>query len=172
MIRYFARLAPIVVGARLRSDGSLVGRLDQRVHLSEIDANLHVNQAVYPKLFELARADWLVRSRAWMRWRKAGLNPMVAEQTVTYRRELKPFARFTIDTRALRIDGRFLHLESHLFIGERVHTKADVKLLFVGPDGVADAETVAQQCAWCLTEPLAVENWALAPPASSHTRSR
>lgn len=161
MIRYVARLAPVVLAARLRADGSLVSRLVQRVRLSEIDANLHVNQAVYPKLFELGRADWLVRSGTWNRWRGAGMNPMVAEQTLTYRRELKPFARFTIDTRALRVEGRFLHLQSHVIVGDTVHTKADVKLLFVGPDGVATPEQVEEHTAWCTSEPLAVENWKL-----------
>jgi acyl-CoA thioesterase FadM len=159
MIGYFVRLLPIAVRARWQQQGQLVSRIDLRVQLGEIDINRHMNQAAYPRVMELGRTDWFIRSRAWRTWRGQGVNPMVAEQTITYRRELKPLARYTIDTRAVGIEGRFLILESHLLVRDRVHTRGVAKLLFVGPDGVLPAEAVEALARDVLDTPLEVEAW-------------
>ncbi|MCA9567784.1 MAG: acyl-CoA thioesterase [Myxococcales bacterium] len=158
MIGYLARLAPVVLRAS-RAPAGPVSRIHQRVRLSEIDTNLHMNQAVYARVAELGRADWFVRTGAFRRWRAAGLTPMVADQLLVYRRELKPLARYTLDTRATAVDGRLLTLEGHILVGDRVHTKITARLLFVGPDGVLPGESVADLAAPVLTEPLAVQDW-------------
>jgi acyl-CoA thioesterase FadM len=159
LIGFFARLVPIALRAKIRQDGSTVSRVSQRVRPGEIDINLHMNQAVYPRVFELGRTHWFIRSGAWKRWRAKGINPMVAEQTLTYRHELKPFTRYTIDTRAVGVDGRFLITEGHIVVGNRVHTKGVARLLFVGPNGVLPADEVEALTGWTWTDRLPVDNW-------------
>ena len=159
MLGYILRTLPIVARAACHRDGRLVSRIDRRVRLGELDPNLHMNQAIYARVAEYGRTDWVIRSRAWTQWRRAGIRPVVAEQRIIYRRELRAGARYTLDTRATAIEGRLLVVECHLLVGDRVHARDDAKLLFTGPNGVLSADAVASCCAGLLTTPLAVEAW-------------
>lgn len=175
MLAYLARTLPVVARAALRRDGRRISRIRRRVGPDRLDLNLHLNQAAYAEALELGRTDWVVRSGAWERWRAAGVNPVVAEQHIVYRRELALGMRYAIDTRAVRLDGRLLAFEGHLVVGERVHARNETKLLFVGPSGVVAADRVAELCEGLLAEPLEVDDWRVrgaASPAEGSTSCR
>jgi acyl-CoA thioesterase FadM len=161
MVSYLARTLPVLISARLRRDGARKTQISRRVGLHEIDLNRHMNQAVYAQVFELGRADWIVRSGVWRELVAQRVNPVVAEQRIVYRRELGPFTRYTIDTRAVGVVGRLLEVQSHVIVGDRVHTRAEVKLLFLGPEGTLSGEAAARLCAGWIAEPLAVSDWKL-----------
>jgi acyl-CoA thioesterase FadM len=156
---YIARTLPVIVRASLHRDGSLVSRLRRRVRLSELDPNMHMNQAVFAMVTEYGRTDWVIRSRAWARWRGVGVKPVVAEQRIVYRRELRAWARYVIDTRATAVDGRLLCFQSLMLVGDRVHARSDVKLIFIGPRGVLSADELAPLCEGLLAPPVEVEDW-------------
>jgi acyl-CoA thioesterase FadM len=143
-------------------DGRRISRIRRRVTPRQLDLNLHMNQAAYAEVTELGRTDWVVRSGAWARWRSAGVIPVVAEQTLVYRRELKLWAAYQVDTRAVRVDGRLLVFEGYVLVGDRVHARNDTRLIFVGPDGVVPADAVPALCEGLLAEPLAVSDWRVA----------
>ncbi|MEZ4451067.1 MAG: acyl-CoA thioesterase [Nannocystaceae bacterium] len=159
MLSYLARMIPVIVRATRNRDGRLVSRLERRVRLGEIDPNLHMNQAVYARVAEYGRTDWVLRSQAWHRWRSAGIKPIVAEQHIVYRRELRAGARYVIDTRATAIEGRLLRVESVLLVGDRVHARDDTKLIFLGREGVLGADAVQACCAGLVSAPLAIDAW-------------
>lgn len=159
MLSYLLRTLPVLVRARVGMDGSLVSNITRRVRLSEIDTNRHMNQAVYAQVFELGRVDWFVRSGAWHRFTSQGVYPVVAEQRLVYRRELAPFAKYSIDSRAVGVTGRLLELQSLLIVGDRVHTQCDVKLIFIGKEGVLSPDAVEALCAGLCTDPLVVQDW-------------
>lgn len=159
MIGYLLRTLPLALRARFFKREQIISRIRRRVRLGEVDFNLHMNQAMYAQVMELGRTDWLLASGAWPRWRSAGITPIVAEQTITYRRELGPLAAYALDTRAVRVEGRLLVVEHHIVVDDRVHTKGEVKLLFVGPDGVVPASDVGDLCGGLLADPLPVEDW-------------
>ena len=131
----------------------------RRVGLHEIDTNRHMNQAVYAQVFELGRVDWFVRSGAWQLFSSQGVHPVVAEQRIVYRRELAPFARYAIDSRAVGVTGRLLDVQSTLVVGDRVHAQCDVKLIFIGKDGVLSPEAAAELGIGLLTEAMVVRDW-------------
>ncbi|MCB9679017.1 MAG: acyl-CoA thioesterase [Alphaproteobacteria bacterium] len=153
MVRYLARMFPVVLRAQLGRDGRLVSRITRRVRLSELDPNGHMNQAVYAQVFEMGRADWVVRSRAWERWRDAGLHPVVAEQRIVYRRELRPMTRYAIESRAVGIEGRLLRFGQTLTVGDRMHARCECGLLFIGPHGVLTGEALAPHLDGLLAPP-------------------
>lgn len=154
-------MLPVALRARVRPHSSTVSVIHRRVTLSEIDTNLHMNQAVYAEVFELGRVDWMVGTGAWMQWRGAGANPMVARQTITYRRELKPLQRYRIETRAVGTDGRMVQMQGVLAVGDRVHALGEQRLLLVGEDGVLGAEQVEALVASRLVPPLEIQDWKL-----------
>lgn len=159
MLRYLARLGPVVMRARCVRLDPPVSILHRRVRLGEIDTNLHMNQAVFPQVFELGRAHWMVGTRAFSAWRGRAMNPMLARQELTYRRELKPWQRYTIESRAVGVEGRFLVMQGVLHVEDRVHALAEVRILFAGREGVADAGTVRAASEGLLTERLQIRDW-------------
>jgi len=162
VIGYLSRILPVALREQRRPPtGALSTRTDHRVSLSQVDFNRHMNQAAYPQVCELARVPWLFRSGAWQRWRDGGINPVVASQAISYRRELAPLQRYQVDTRAVGLDGRLLQLQQLFLVGDRVHARNDVSLIFVGPEGVLSPEDAAAQCAGLTTEALAVDNWTI-----------
>ncbi len=162
MLAYVVRTLPTLARALLRRDGRLVSRLRRRVPLDRIDFNVHMNQAAYAEVGELGRTDWVLRTRAWQRWQAVGVKPVVADQHIVYRRELRPLQAYEIDTRAVAVEGRLLRLDHHLLVGDRVHTRIEVHLIFIGPDGVLPADEARALCEGLLTEPLPVRDWRVA----------
>ena len=163
MIRYLARSLPVFLRAAATRERTLVSLLERRVGLGDLDVNVHMNQAVYAQVMELSRADWALRSGAWQAWRKARVWPVVAEQRIVYRRELKVGQRYTLDTRAVGFEGRLLSCVTHLLVGDRVHARNDTKFIFSGRraegTGVLDAAEVEAACRSFLTAPLPVVDW-------------
>lgn len=159
MLSYVARMLPVVVRSRRRRDGALVSRLRRRVRLGDIDVKGHMNQAAYALVMEEGRMDLVIRSGAFAQFRAEGLSPVVGEQRIVYRRELKPRQPFEMDTRIVRIDGRLVVFETHLLVGERVHARCEAKLLVLDDEGVLSPEATRAACERWITEPLAVESW-------------
>lgn len=159
MLRYLATTLPRIAWNLRPGGGPPTVRTRHRVSLADVDLNRHMNQAAYPRVAELARVTWLLRSGALQRWRAAGVNPIVARQTIVYRRELKPLQAFEIDTRAVGLDGRLLEVQHRLLVGDRVHAKLDLALLLVGPGGVQSAERVRELTEGLVVAPLRVEAW-------------
>ena len=154
-------MLPVALRAGVRPNRSRVSVIHRRVTLSEIDTNLHMNQAVYAEVFELGRVDWMVGTGAWMHWRAAGANPMVAQQTITYRRELKPLQRYRIETRAVGTDGRMVRMQGVLAVGGRVHALGEQRLLLVGQGGVLGADEVTELVHERIVPALEIDDWRL-----------
>lgn len=161
MIRYIWRTLPVVARALVAREPGLISRLERRVGLGDLDTNGHMNQAVYAQVMELGRADLLIRSGALKALRRSGLKAAVASQRIVYRRELKRGTRYLVDSRCVGMNGRLLVMQSHLIVGDRVHARADVEVIFFGPGGVLDADTAAERCVALFVEPLRVDDWRL-----------
>lgn len=159
MFGYLMRIAPAVLRSRLNVDGSLVSRVDRRVRFAELDINRHMNQAVYAQVMEIGRTDWVLRSRGWDRWRAQGIHPVVANQHIVYRRELSLGTRYTIDSRAIGMNGRLLVMRSLILVGDQVHASNDVEMIFIGPKGVLSERETLAVCDGLFTTPLPVDDW-------------
>ena len=160
MLRLYARMLPHLLRAWFRRhEEERTSRVHSRVHLDQVDVFGHMNQSRYAEHFELGRADLVVRSGAWARWRGEGVHPVVARQEITYRRELKPLQRFLVDTRFVGFEGRLLHSRGTMRVGDRVHAVAEVYRIFVGPDGVLPAERVEALCSPLIVAPLKMKDW-------------
>ncbi len=157
-------MLPIVVRASLTREKTLVSRLRRRVLISESDFNMHMNQASYARVAEFGRTDWVFRSGLIARLWKARSKPVVAEQRLTYRRELKPGQRDVIDTRATGFDGRLLEVDSVLCVEDRVHAVVNAKLITIGPDGVLGVDATRELASPVVTDRLQFEDWRINEP--------
>ena len=90
-------------------------RLHFRVWPGDLDVNLHMNNGRYLTLMDLGRTDMtgrigLLRLMVKNKWR-----PVVAAQTIQFRRALQPFQRFELRTRFLTWRGEWLFLEQRFY---------------------------------------------------------
>ena len=78
-----------------------VSRLDFRVWPLDLDTSLHMNNGRYSTLMDLGRTDLMLRSGLWRDVLKHGWTPVVSAATIRFRRELRLFRRFRLETRIL-----------------------------------------------------------------------
>lgn len=113
-----------------------------RVLPNDLDALGHMNNGRYLTIMDLGRMDLMIRSGYWRRLREAGWYPVVAGQTITYRRSLNPFQKYELHTRMLGHDPHGSYVEQTFCIGEEVYAKAYVRARFLKKSGgkVSDEE--------------------------------
>ncbi len=111
------RLIWLVASARFR--GALaapfdVSRMGFRVWPHDLDTSLHMNNGRYWTLMDLGRTDLMLRMGLWRAWLKHGWTPVVSAGKIRFRRELKPFAPFKLETRVLCWADTWLVIEHRL----------------------------------------------------------
>jgi len=76
-----------------------VSRLSLRVLPTDLDLSMHLNNGRYWTLMDLGRTDLLIRSGLWRAIFKNRWLPVVSAGKIRFRRELRLFQRFTLETR-------------------------------------------------------------------------
>ncbi|OLT20543.1 thioesterase [Ornithinimicrobium sp. CNJ-824] len=94
-----------------------------RVRPADLDFYLHVNNGVYLQMMDVARSNYIADVGGFPPLREKGWYPVVAAQTVTYRRSLTLGQRFEIVTRVLGWDERVVYLEQRFERGDRLHAR-------------------------------------------------
>ncbi|HEY8384080.1 MAG TPA: thioesterase family protein [Microvirga sp.] len=78
-----------------------VSRLSFRVWPHDLDTSLHMNNGRYWTLMDQGRADLMIRTGLWRAILKHGWTPVVSAAKIRFRRELKPFQPFTLESRVI-----------------------------------------------------------------------
>lgn len=89
-----------------------------RVRPGDLDYYLHVNNGVYLQMMDVARSNYIADLGGFPVLRETGWYPVVAAQTVRYRRSLTLAQRFEITTRLVGWDERMVYLEQVFTRGE------------------------------------------------------
>lgn len=82
-----------------------------RVFPNDLDIFWHVNNGVYLTYADLGRTDLMLRSGVFNRIRHRGWYPVVAAQTIQFKKSLTLGQRFSINTRLAGWDDRTLYIE-------------------------------------------------------------
>ncbi|WP_342372968.1 acyl-CoA thioesterase [Propioniciclava soli] len=106
-----------------------------RVVPTDLDLMAHMNNGKYLTLMDLGRMDLMLRSGFWGTVRAQGWYPVVAGQTITYRRSLRLGQRFELHTKVLGFDERWIFVEQTFRRGEVVHAHAVVRARFLKESG-------------------------------------
>jgi acyl-CoA thioesterase FadM len=113
-----------------------------RVMLTDLDTNRHMNNGVFLSVMDVARIDLVFRSGLAKTMKSKGWYPVVASQTIRYRRSLAPFEKFQVKSRLLGWDEKFVYLQQTFLSKQGVVALALVKGRFLKKTGggVAPAE--------------------------------
>tara|TARA_A100001037_G_scaffold137597_1_gene124474 strand:+ start:202 stop:732 length:531 start_codon:yes stop_codon:yes gene_type:complete len=99
---------------------------------NDLDLLGHMNNGRYFTITDPVRIEMLIRAGVWAVLRRQGLHPVLAGETIQFRRALKPFQRYELRTRTLGWDEKFFYVEHRFMRGETVHALALVKVRLVG----------------------------------------
>jgi len=80
-----------------------------RVWPNDLDLNLHMNSGRYLSMMDIGRVEILGRTRLLRKVFGRGWRPIAAAATIRYRRSLLPFQRFTVRTKVVCWDDKWLY---------------------------------------------------------------
>jgi acyl-CoA thioesterase FadM len=106
-----------------------------RVNPADLDVQRHMNNGRYLSIMDLGRMDLMLRSGFWTRITDAGWYPVVAGQTITYRRSLTLGQKFDLATRVIGHDERWIYMEQVFRRGDAVVADAIVRARFLRTSG-------------------------------------
>ncbi len=123
------RLIRVLFVALRRSPLDLFGEsvVRFRVWPGDLDFNLHMNNGRYLTLMDLGRVDLMARHGTLKQVHKNRWQPVVAAQTILYRRALRPFQRYSLHSRLVCWDDKFIYLEQRFQTGDKLAASAIVK---------------------------------------------
>jgi len=118
-----------------RLDPHEVGRMTFRVLPTDLDVLGHMNNGVYLSIMDLGRMDLLQRSGVWSRLLGAGFFPVMADETISFRRSLMPWQRFTLETRIVGYDAKAVYVEQRTVVNGEIYARATTRGRFVKKTG-------------------------------------
>lgn len=156
------RFLRVLITSLLRSRINLLesSTLNFWVLPTDLDINLHMNNARYLSFMDLGRTDLLLRAGMLSVVRKERWKPVVGNIDIKFRRPLMPFQPFQLHTRLLCWDEKWLYLEQSIESAKGLHAIATVRGLFIGRDGSVPSRTVLNQ----------MEHWDESPPFPAQVR--
>ncbi|WP_307217120.1 thioesterase family protein [Microbacterium sp. SORGH_AS_0888] len=120
---------------RYRRDGPIdpftVGRVRLTTLPTDLDLVRHMNNGRYLSLFDLGRFDLLMRTGVWHVMDEHGWYPVVANETISFRRSLHLWQRFTVESRVIAADDRAVYLEHRAVVGGEIYAQLFVRGRFV-----------------------------------------
>ena len=133
---YF-RLLLFMIRVRFRSRLGIwdTSHVTFRVNPLDLDLQRHMNNGRYLSLMDLGRMDLMLRSRFWQRITGQGWYPVVAGQTITYRRSLLLWERFDLASRVIGHDDRWIYMEQVFRRDGQVVADAIVRARFLRRTG-------------------------------------
>jgi acyl-CoA thioesterase FadM len=110
---------------------------------SDIDLNLHLTNSRFHAFMDQVRFDLMLRSGMWRRLRARRMGSVLGSSSIRFRRQVKPWQRFSVTARILSWDGRWIYMEHRLIAGTDTAALAIVKLAFVDDHGRVPPERFA-----------------------------
>jgi acyl-CoA thioesterase FadM len=127
---------------------------------NDLDFNGHVNNGRFLTLADVGRMDFVLRSGAAKTAVRMRALPIVGDSLAKFRRDLKLFERFEIQTRLLGWDDKWTFMEHRFLRHGRVLGVVVIRGLFKGPQGpIAPATFLAAMS--MTVQPPALPDWIL-----------
>lgn len=131
------RLIWMLLTAWWRSRASILESTTYRMTVmpNDIDFNGHVNNGRYLTLADIGRMDFVLRTGAGKAALAQRALPIVGDSLAKFRRDLKTFDRFDMQTCILGWDEKWTFMEHRFLRGGRVLGVVVIRGLFRGPQG-------------------------------------
>ena len=135
-----------------------VGRVRFRVVPTDLDVLGHMNNGVYFSIMDLGRMDLMIRAGAWGPLRERGWYPVMANETISFRKSLQPWQRYDLESRIVGVDAKAVYVEQRFVVNGEIYAQAMTRGRFLKKEG--GTVSVAE-----LTEMLGLDVSEMAAPA-------
>ncbi|HEY8182333.1 MAG TPA: thioesterase family protein [Thermoanaerobaculia bacterium] len=143
MVLFFRIVALIIKNVFRRRSGVFdASVLRLRVWPTDMDLNFHLNDGRYMSLAGLARVDLMLRSGLLRGAVKRGWYPVVASAIVRYRREIKWMEKFTLRSRIVGWDEKWVYFEHRFEKGDDLAAIAYARGVMRNRDGAVPTSDV------------------------------
>ena len=115
-------------------------RLRMTVLPNDLDFNMHVNNGRYLTLANVGRIDFVFRTGVFRTAMALRARPVVGDAIAKFRRDLKVFQRYILETRLLGWDDKWIFIEQRFIRHGRVVGVVTVRCLWVNADGAMTAQ--------------------------------
>lgn len=112
-----------------------VGRIKLRTLPTDIDLLMHMNNGRYASLFDLGRFDLLIRTGIWDAMAERDWYAVVAHETVTFRKSLQLWQRFTVESRLIGHDDKAVYQMHRAVVDGEVYCEMIVRARFLRKAG-------------------------------------
>ncbi|MDJ0318509.1 thioesterase family protein [Arthrobacter antibioticus] len=103
-----------------------------RVWPSDIDVARQLNNGMYFSLMDLGRMDLIVRSGAWKKMLRRGWSPVSGAETISFRKSLQLWQKYSMETRIIGTDERGFYFEQRMVVTGEIYAQSIVWMRFVG----------------------------------------
>ena len=136
-MKMFLRLFWIIFTQSWRSRVDLFDTVETslRVYPSDLDLFMHVNNGVYLTYADIGRTDLMLRADVFHPVRKQGWYPVVAAETIQFKRSLTLWQRFEINSRIIGWDDRSIYMEQKFTQKEHWVATAIIHAQFLSKTG-------------------------------------
>ena len=110
----------------------------------DLDINVHMTNSRYFALMDLGRTELIMRNGIARQMIKRKWQPVVSGSTMRFKRAIKPFQKFSIETQALYWDEKGFYLEQRFVSRGKTLALGVVKAVFVGPDGIVAPDVICR----------------------------
>ena len=120
----------------------------------DLDINVHMTNSRYFALMDLGRTELILRNGIAKQMFKRKWQPVVSGSTMRFKRAIKPFQKFAVETQALYWDDKGFYLEQRFVANGKTLARNIVKPVFVGPEGIIRPEEICRLVGADETSPL------------------
>ncbi|MBV8612958.1 MAG: thioesterase family protein [Acetobacteraceae bacterium] len=131
IIRFVITLVSASLASRVGVND--VARIRMRVLPNDLDLNLHMTNARYLAIFDIAGMEFMIRAGLGRLMVGRGLRPLIGGRMIRHRFGVRAFERFTVSTRVLCWDDKWFYLD------QRMETERGVAAIVLTKGLVRDA---------------------------------
>ncbi|WP_243854751.1 thioesterase family protein [Canibacter zhoujuaniae] len=106
-----------------------------RVWPTDLDILVHMNNGKYLSVLDSARIEYTIRSGFWDIFKQQGWYTVVGAQTISYRKSLDPFQKFSIETRVIGFDERACYIEQRFLRKGEIYARAYIQARILRKSG-------------------------------------
>ena len=112
-----------------------VARTRYRVLPTDLDILKHMNNGVYLSIADIGRFDLLQRNGVWAIFKGRGWYPVVASETISFRKSLELWQPFVVESRILGFDEKAVYVEQRFTVDGEIYTQAFIRGRFLKRGG-------------------------------------
>lgn len=134
----YVRLFLMFMRARFKGSISIFDEFisTHRVLPNDLDLLGHMNNGRYFTITDYVRIEMLIRAGIWEAMKKRNVYPVMAGETIQFRKSLKPFQKYEILSKTLGWDNKFFYVEHRFISRKELYALMLVKVRVIGAGSI------------------------------------